>query len=399
MANNFTEIMSVVNAGNKMGLSNTITRDYGIPLDLTSIHNTYADAVRYAATDATAYQGQVIAAAGKVYIIVNDSQGDYTYKNNENTEIQEILPIYIKELTQSSTTAAIDERLIEIEKFFKVGDSEQIEATLDTLIEIQNYIAEHGEDFSGVLKDVGENRDDINHIYSRWELSDDGTYKRDANGDRIAKTIPTGELQTEINRAITAEKVIYDADGGGQGKATGKLPDEIRRAKEQEQFILDFLFGKDNVSGTDTEVEGTNVHTPGYVEDLAKKVGTADALINGVLGDFRGEYDEEEGTYQYNTVAQFVKNATSVATEGKLGGVLSSNPVTDIKQDFIEVIQPSEASEDGPYAGQMRVIDLNVNKLYQTEYLVLDGGTAKTGTFVNGEFVPPTNNEAGQTNS
>lgn len=405
MANNFTEIMSVVNAGNKMGLSNTITRDYGIPLDLTSIHNTYADAVRYAATDATAYQGQVIAAEGKVYVIVNDSQGNQSYGTDPETGKEITLPIYIKELTYSSTTSAIDARLQEVEKFFKVGSQESLKETLDTLIEIQDYIATHSDQFTGLLSDVGENREDINHIYSRWELDENGAYKRDASGNRIAKN-PTGKLQDEINRATTAENVIYDADGGtnadgskyetgllpdeiaraiaaeqtifhkdggvdadGNKYDTGLLPDEIKRAQEKEQFILDLLFGQGSVT------DG------GYVSDIAEKVGTDEALVYGILGDFRN-YDEETGEYQYDTLTDFIKNATSIATTDKFGGVLSSNPEVEDDQhkDLVEVVQIDEV-EAGVSAGQMRVIDLNVNKLYQTAYLILDGGNAVDNPF------------------
>lgn len=75
MANNYNDIMNLVNAGNKMGLSNTITRDNGIPLDLSSVQASYNDAVIYAATKAIAYQGQILAAEGVVYLIVAESQG------------------------------------------------------------------------------------------------------------------------------------------------------------------------------------------------------------------------------------------------------------------------------------------------------------------------------------
>lgn len=78
MANNYEQIMALVNAGNKMGLSNTITRDNGIPLDLSSVYATYEDAVIYAATKAIAYQDQIVAAEGIAYIIVAESQGQIT---------------------------------------------------------------------------------------------------------------------------------------------------------------------------------------------------------------------------------------------------------------------------------------------------------------------------------
>jgi hypothetical protein len=51
MAINYQEILNLVNAGNQMGLSNTIKRDYGIPLDFSSVQESYDAAVIYAATN------------------------------------------------------------------------------------------------------------------------------------------------------------------------------------------------------------------------------------------------------------------------------------------------------------------------------------------------------------
>ena len=68
-AKNYTEILALVNAGNQMGLSNTIKRDYGIPLDFTSVQPSYNDAVIYAAENTKAYVGQPLSVGGKLYII------------------------------------------------------------------------------------------------------------------------------------------------------------------------------------------------------------------------------------------------------------------------------------------------------------------------------------------
>ena len=68
-AKNYTEILALVNAGNQMGLSNTIKRDYGIPLDFTSVQPSFDDAVIYAAENTKAYVGQPLSVGGKLYII------------------------------------------------------------------------------------------------------------------------------------------------------------------------------------------------------------------------------------------------------------------------------------------------------------------------------------------
>jgi hypothetical protein len=60
---------------NRMGLGNAITRDNGIPLDLSSLHDTFNDAVVYAATKGIAYVGQILAAGDTVYVLTEQSQG------------------------------------------------------------------------------------------------------------------------------------------------------------------------------------------------------------------------------------------------------------------------------------------------------------------------------------
>lgn len=60
---------------NRMGLGNAITRDNGIPLDLSSLHATFDDAVVYAATKGIAYVGQILAAGDTVYVLTEQSQG------------------------------------------------------------------------------------------------------------------------------------------------------------------------------------------------------------------------------------------------------------------------------------------------------------------------------------
>ena len=78
MANKYNDILALVNAGNQMGLSNTIKRDYGIPLDFTSVQKDYDDAVKYAATSTLAYVGQPISVGDKLYIITETSAGKHT---------------------------------------------------------------------------------------------------------------------------------------------------------------------------------------------------------------------------------------------------------------------------------------------------------------------------------
>ena len=78
MANKYNDILTLVNAGNQMGLSNTIKRDYGIPLDFTSVQKDYDEAVKYAATSTLAYVGQPVSVGDKLYIITETANGSHS---------------------------------------------------------------------------------------------------------------------------------------------------------------------------------------------------------------------------------------------------------------------------------------------------------------------------------
>ena len=84
MANNISNVWKLMGIDpatgtgtykNRMGLGNAITRDNGIPLDLSTLHASYNDAVVYAATSSIAYVDQPIAAEGVLYLITEESQG------------------------------------------------------------------------------------------------------------------------------------------------------------------------------------------------------------------------------------------------------------------------------------------------------------------------------------
>lgn len=94
MANNYSKILELANKNN-MGLSNTIKRDYGIPLDYSSVQASYDDAVVYAATDTLAYIGQPIAVGGTLYIVTDEALGKHSVTKGETTTEYDV---YIKEV-------------------------------------------------------------------------------------------------------------------------------------------------------------------------------------------------------------------------------------------------------------------------------------------------------------
>lgn len=74
MAKNYTEILALANKNN-MGLSNTIKRDYGIPLDYSSVQENYEAALAYAQTSTLAYIGQPISVGDVLYVVTTAEEG------------------------------------------------------------------------------------------------------------------------------------------------------------------------------------------------------------------------------------------------------------------------------------------------------------------------------------
>lgn len=79
MAKNYEQIYEAVyTKGNKMDFGNSIIRGNGVPLDITSVYDSFDSAVVYAATNPVAYEGQVVAVTESnetiVYVISPVSQ-------------------------------------------------------------------------------------------------------------------------------------------------------------------------------------------------------------------------------------------------------------------------------------------------------------------------------------
>ena len=100
MAKNYQDIYnSVYVTGNKMDWTNAMIRGNGIPLDIYSVFDTYNKAVEFAATNAVAYEGQVLAVTENgdttVYVITPAKQGTVTI--GEST-----VDVYLKEVGKAT---------------------------------------------------------------------------------------------------------------------------------------------------------------------------------------------------------------------------------------------------------------------------------------------------------
>ena len=124
MAKNYQDIYnSVYVTGNKMDWTNAMIRGNGIPLDIYSVFDSYEDAVIFAATNAVAYEGQVLAVTENgdttVYVITPALQGIVVIDEVETN-------IYLKEVGKAT-----------------LGDDKSIVLSEDGVLSLKNFGVEY----------------------------------------------------------------------------------------------------------------------------------------------------------------------------------------------------------------------------------------------------------------
>ncbi len=331
MANNINRVWELmgINAANgtgtyknRMGLGNAITRDNGIPLDLSSLHATYNDAVVYAATNAIAYVDQVIAAEGIVYIITAESQGKVTIGNYKDSITGKIIESDEKEydvyLKPVGTIPGFDEAADESLPRVHIGDDGKRTLTWVPISAIINDTNTKTE----VEVAEGESRISVDEAYD--STTDKYTYSISVNvadladSEQVAEDIAAAkeDVEGQIASAVeTLEGKISDEEAarnaaigsasvpavGTEGEddyvpakaATGlhaviEAADAALETKIAQalQDAKDYADGQDGeISETIEALDGRVETAEGKIEDLEDVVGNAGSGLVKELAD------------------------------------------------------------------------------------------------------------------
>lgn len=134
--------------------------------------------------------------------------------------------------------AGLDERLVEVETFFKTTEGETLDAALDTLVEIQKYITDEGSAADQMVLDIAANAKAIEDMDAAYKAADNTLQ---GNIDTLAGTVATKAAQADLEalaeRVETAEGDIdANADaiaaleakfGEGEGSVADMIADAI----------------------------------------------------------------------------------------------------------------------------------------------------------------------------
>lgn len=234
MPKNYSEIYaSIFTNKNKMDFSNAMIRGNGIPLDATEVYNSLNAAIKYAATDPVAYEGQLLAVTENgdtnVYVIGPKSQGTVTI---DGAEVANYLKLVGKETDLSNYyTKTQVEGLISSAGHLK----REVVTTLPTLQEAKENVIYMIKKPSGLLM--------TNDYYEEYMLIDGALEKIGDTYVDLSEYVKKGELPEDQNTTYN-----FKAESGGNSENKALLTlSEADNAEAKESVGIK---GGSNVSVT-----------------------------------------------------------------------------------------------------------------------------------------------------
>lgn len=240
MAKNYSEVYSAVyTKGNSMSFGNAMLRGNGVPLDITEVYDSYNKAVLYAAENAVAYEGQLLAVTENgdttVYVITPKLQGNVAI-DVAGDGVTKDVPVYIKEVgavpTADGKTIEVVDGVLKLvglagldagktyQPVLVNGKIEWREPSavtvegLDTRLEtaegkITALEGKVGDAESGLVKDVADAKAAIAQAQADIDGLEEHTEDYKAADETLHTTI-SGEVATAIAEAVAEVKKYAD---------------------------------------------------------------------------------------------------------------------------------------------------------------------------------------------
>lgn len=232
MANNYDKILELANANN-MGLSNTIKRDFGIPLDYTSVQASYEAALNYAATSTLAYIGQPISVGDKLYIVTAESQGKYPAEVEEGASQIDVFLAEVGSATEGDgNTIDLKDGVLSLHGI----DGKTTGTYVPTLVDgVLTWNAPDNTTVDGLTASV----DALNlKVFGQAADEEAGTEKVDGLVDLVAaNTAAIGVNAQAIADETTARENAISGEATARGEAIKAVTDSIGTVAEGKTVV------------------------------------------------------------------------------------------------------------------------------------------------------------------
>lgn len=296
--------------GNRVGVVEgkvaNIEKDYLVEADKTELQGNIDKKADQTALDA-------VSAVANAAATQTALQGEIDRAKGEEGRIEGLVTAEAERA--AGVESGLNERLTEVEAFFKLAEGEQLDTALDTLKEIQDYVTGEGAAADQMVLDIAANKKAIeDHIATDHDFAGaDAALKAELEGKINAKA--DSSVVTELSGKVSAnEQAITALQGAdttlsgridvleGQLGESGSVADDIATAKQEaiDAAALDATTkantAESNAKGyTDTEIDKVE----GTIATLTETVGTkaAQSEVNTISGKV-GTLETKVGTLE-----------------------------------------------------------------------------------------------------
>lgn len=286
-----TQVATDIAAAVKVEEEARIAAVNGVQGNIDTLSQTHATDKK-ALEDAIALKAD-ITALNEVSAVANAAvkQADYDVKVKalEDEDARIVGLVEAEAERAAGVEAGLEERLVEVETFFKTAEGETIDQAMDTLVEIQKYITEDGAAADQMVKDIAANKKAIeDHVALDHDFAAaDATLKSELEGKIALKADATvvegidGRVEIVEGEVATLEGKVSTLEGE-MDAVQGAVATKVEQSALEE--AIEALEGVD--SGLDERIaalEAKHGDGEGTVESLiatAKAEAIAEAGVN-----------------------------------------------------------------------------------------------------------------------
>lgn len=277
--------------------------------------------------------------------------------------------------------AGLDERLVEVEAFFKLAEGEQLDTAMDTLVEIQKYITEDGAAADEMVKDIAANAKAIeDHLATDHDFAAaDATLKAELEGKINAKadstvvegidgrlTTAEGTLATAVGDVSTLKGQMTTVQGAVATKAEqSALTEAIEALEGADEDLagrietLEGKFGGAEGSVEDQIADAKQEAISAAAEDATTKANAAETAAKGYTD---AEIDKVEGTIATLTETVGTKAAQSDLT-ALAGRVTTAEGEIDTLQSEMDAVEALAAANKAAHEANASAIALKASQV------------------------------------
>lgn len=250
--------------------------------------------------------------------------------------------------------SGLNERLVEVEAFFKLAEGEQLDTALDTLKEIQDYVTGEGAAADQMVLDIAANKKAIeDHIATDHDFAGaDAALKTELEGKINAKV--DSSVVTELSGKVTASEQAITALQGADTTLSGRIDAIEGQLGESGSVADDIATAKQEAIDT-------------AASDATTKANTAESNAKGYTD---AEIDKVEGT-----IATLTETVNGKAAQSEVNTI--SDKVGTLETDMAQAKTDIDAVEVKAAANETAIGTINTNLATKAAQADLDNAVAR----------------------